>query len=374
MLVEVKGVNFDNQGAGMMMLAVQERLGARHDFAAVANDDYAQRAPFGVRQLLRKAGPVPLGPFTARVPARLRRRVGLVLDREIGAVLDASGFAHGDQWGAAKTRERLFAALDRRRKAGVPVVLLPQALGPFDQPDVRDAFARVVDEADLIFIRDAVSARYVNEAFGERPNLRRSPDFTIGLGGLADARHAGLAGRPAIVPNHMVVRGAGASERSHYLDLLAAGVTAATRHFGAPFIALHDAVQDAPVADALIERTGPIERVSELRPRVMKALLGRSAIVIGSRFHALIAALAHGTPVVAFGWSHKYAELLADFGCSESLLRTGESSPADVTALVDRIAAEHDERRNRLKAAATRLTGQVDAMWNAVETVLEGAR
>ncbi|WP_156680251.1 polysaccharide pyruvyl transferase family protein [Sphingomonas profundi] len=374
MTIEVKGINFSNQGAGMMLLAVQQRLGSRFDLAVPAQGDYALRAPFGMKQILRRAGPLNLAPFVRATPARIRQRIGLVAEREIGGVLDASGFAYGDQWGAAKVRERLFAALDRRRRSRSPVILLPQALGPFTKPDLRQAFGRVVDEASLIFVRDEVSAGYLAETYGERPNIRRCPDFTIGLSGLADPRYAAYAGRPALVPNHMVVRDATPAERDRYVDLLAAGAReAGAQGFGDPFLALHDPVQDAAIADALAERLGRVERLGELRPQVMKAILGHASLVIGSRFHALVGALSHGTPVVAFGWSHKYAELLGDFGCPEALV-ANDADPATVIALVRRIAAEREARAAALSARAAALAAQVESMWSAVATELETAR
>ncbi len=46
----------------------------------------------------------------------------------------------------------------------------------------------------------------------------------------------------------------------------------------------------------------------------MKAVIGKTACVIGSRFHALVAALSQGIPCMALSWSHKYRELLKPFG------------------------------------------------------------
>jgi polysaccharide pyruvyl transferase WcaK-like protein len=372
-LIEVKGINFSNQGAGMMLLAVMERLEQSGDFAVAAQGDYTLRAPFGLHQILRRAGPLNLRPVVNRIPARLRQRIGLVREGDIGAVLDASGFAYGDQWGAAKVSERLFAALDRRRKTSMPVIVLPQALGPFQDPALKKAFGRVIEEASLVFVRDAVSERYVREAYGARDTVRRCPDFTIGLSGLSDPRYDRFKGRTALVPNHMVIRNAAPAERDRYLDQLVAAANAATPVFGAPFLALHDAQQDAAIADALSERLGGVERLTELRPRVMKSILGHASLVIGSRFHALVGSLSHGTPVVAFGWSHKYAELLSDFGCPDTLVRTENSTAASVVDLVGRIADERTIRSATLRTHAAALTAQVDTMWADVAATLARA-
>lgn len=43
-------------------------------------------------------------------------------------------------------------------------------------------------------------------------------------------------------------------------------------------------------------------------------MIGECDLMLGSRFHALIAALSSGVPSVAIGWAHKYPELLGEFG------------------------------------------------------------
>ncbi|MEW9853604.1 polysaccharide pyruvyl transferase family protein [Novosphingobium rhizovicinum] len=369
-MIEIKGINFANHGAAMMLMSICERLGDVHRFAAVATGDYDTRAPYGLHQIVRRVGPISVARFVPWVPVRLRRRVGVVAECEIDGVLDASGFAYGDDWGAAKIHERLNAALERRKRTGMPVILLPQAMGSFEKPDVRAAFGHVIEHASLIYIRDSTSQAYVESAFGKHDKVRRCPDFTIGLQGLRDPRHARFIGRPAIVPNHMVVRNAGTAERKLYIDLLAASAEAARAAFGAPFIALHDAVQDAALAVELSKRLGSIEQVVEHRPQVMKGILGDSGIVVGSRFHALVGALSHGTPVVAFGWSHKYAELLSDFGCPEALVAVESGAEGQVRTLVEHIVADRSALSERLKDRAAVLKVQVATMWNEVATTL----
>ena len=55
-------------------------------------------------------------------------------------------------------------------------------------------------------------------------------------------------------------------------------------------------------------------------PFKLKSVLSDYLFVVGSRYHALVAALSNSTPVIALGWSHKYDELLADFEVSEFII------------------------------------------------------
>jgi len=51
----------------------------------------------------------------------------------------------------------------------------------------------------------------------------------------------------------------------------------------------------------------------EMPPEKIRELIGRSLLFIGSRFHAMIAALEKNIPVLILGWSHKYKEVLDMF-------------------------------------------------------------
>jgi colanic acid/amylovoran biosynthesis protein len=97
-------------------------------------------------------------------------------------------------------------------------------------------------------------------------------------------------------------------------------------------------------------------------PLALKGVLGAATIVVSSRYHALVSAMSQAVPVVATGWSHKYATLLDSFGCGEQLvdpraqvdlLRArlqvacdGPARAAMVATLRDRTAAQHEEVRS----------------------------
>lgn len=364
--IEVKGINFSNQGAGLMLLAIRDWAAAQTlpiTLSVEAMNDYDRRAAYGTRQILRRAAGVNIGGAVRMMPARLRRRIGLVTDADIDAVLDASGFAYGDYWGAAKIRTRLHPVL---RHEWRPLVLLPQALGPFENGDTRATFAPIVEKADLIFVRDRISLQHLESAFGRRDNVHLCPDFTIALAALHDERHAALAGRPAIVPNRMMLQGRSSAFRTLYLDLLAEAAIRADHRWGEPFILLHDVEQDRELAQSLLQRLGRTQVVADPRPQVVKGILAQAGIVIGSRFHALVGALSHGTPVIAFGWSHKYRELLNDFGCADHLVAVDDWAFATVADLIDRLAtSERDMTR------ADQYRSHIAAMWTKVGEVLK---
>ena len=52
----------------------------------------------------------------------------------------------------------------------------------------------------------------------------------------------------------------------------------------------------------------------EMTAEEIREYIGRSRVLIGSRFHAMIGALEKRVPVLLIGWSHKYKEVLDMFG------------------------------------------------------------
>jgi hypothetical protein len=72
-------------------------------------------------------------------------------------------------------------------------------------------------------------------------------------------------------------------------------------------------------------------------------------------------------PTLAFGWSHKYRELLADFGVADRLV-TPESDPeAAITGLLSDSAGD-----TRQKERLPELIDRVELMWERTIDALTG--
>ncbi len=123
MFIEIKGVQFVNKGAELMLHAILQIVGqkipqAKFVLKPGANNPYEKRAKLGLYQkICFSKFRIPFGMYCGKyIPKRFREYYGLVCHEEINVVLDASGFAFGDQWGAGIT---IAMAKERQKSVAI---------------------------------------------------------------------------------------------------------------------------------------------------------------------------------------------------------------------------------------------------------------
>ncbi|MBB3344862.1 polysaccharide pyruvyl transferase family protein [Luteimonas sp. RC10] len=328
---------------------------------------YGDRHTYGLYQKIwfERRGMQKLGYVMDRlIPQPLKRAYGLVADREIDVVLDASGFAYSDQWGpfypgfTAKSSE-----VWKRR--GCKFILLPQAFGPFRNPKVAHSMRQVFNNATAIYARDRQSQNHVRSIYAGE--VRVSPDFT----NLLDPREGRsdlLVAPVAIIPNARMIDKV-KDGASGYLDFLAS----VSRNLGPDkaFFLIHEGVDDLRVAERVNSGLAqPLKIVSHEDPLVLKWILSKCEMVVGSRFHALISALSQGVPTYACGWSHKYEELFSDYEVPECLIDL--SNPGLSANLISDAYHSNGLHEIRVKLSDTKLQMKRKSiqLWQEITTLV----
>ena len=390
--VEVLGPWLMNKGDELMLRAVHERLGDRATLAVstdlkadgiaglpelprIAWAPTAQdvRETVAARSLARAASNVKRAVAMPLTPRKLLLRKGLCPGRAVRAMLDCSGFAYGDQWNAERVvrRTRYFADLRRR---GVKLVMLPQALGPFEKPDVREATQAMFACFDFVYAREAESLRHVLGCGVPAEKAAAVPDVSHLLTGPAPgpADAAAWAGRVAIVPNARMTDRTDPAVAGRYLDFLALSIAAVRERNLEPVILLHETNDDALLAE-LLERVPEKPRVVDEDGLTTKGILKCCYANIGSRYHSLVSSLSSATPTLGTSWAHKYDELFEEYGCAELLI----SPSLDDDDLRERMNAflwdgTNAALRESLRAPAEAQADKVRAMWDHVEELIGG--
>jgi colanic acid/amylovoran biosynthesis protein len=378
MNVEILGVDPANRGASLMFEAIRHQIDAR-----IVNVNYAMalrpddRRNLGVWGAFSRAAGKRnrfLRAVGEHLPRFTLRRFGIVPERDIDVVLDSSGFAYGDFWGPEKMASRMARHIAAWRRSGKKVIFLPQAWGPFENPRFRPLLNEIFANADLVFARDEASLRYLKAAVGTPQSLHLAPDFTNLLKAGLPPHLKQYAGRSFIIPNAKLIEAGGEKLREQYLSFLVAAARAANAARQRPAFLIHEGAGDLALATEANARLGnPIEILSGLSALHTKAVIGHAGALVSSRFHGLVSALSAGVPSLACGWSHKYSELLNDYGCPENVVDVGSERDVDARLKTFFETALSGSLRERIRIAGEQQLARSGAMWDKVFEVLGAA-
>ncbi len=371
MLLEIKGVQFVNKGAELMLHAALQKIGGELPDAEYAivpdrlNTPWSKITALGCRQKiwLRKYR-LQWGYLANFIPMNVLGMYGLVSDSEIDVVLDASGLAYTDKWGTGPALNTA-RAIRKWKKQGTKVVLLPQAFGPFTSERLVGAMRVILDSADLVFARDQVSYRHLVDIAGRSSHIRMAPDFTNLVQGVVPADKKRLSGKICIIPNYRMIDKTTDEQARRYIPLVLSMIDTFCKAGHEPYLLIHEGGQDLELGNEIIRRSGrSLELIRETHPLAVKGIIGISRAVVSSRFHGLISALSQGVPALGTGWSHKYEMLFSDYGFPEGLVDLG-SAPSDLANLTRPLLddAETSALGRRLSMAAEAQKALAEAMW-----------
>lgn len=383
MLIEIRKAEFVNKGAALMLYASLQKMKEAYPDASFVMAPTHNRsvAPFSKRcelGLLQKAWLIKYGIQWGRlaeiVPRKLREAYGVVLDKEIDIVIDASGFSYSDQMDLDNTRV-IAKASKKWRKQGTRVILLPQAMGPFKSAKIKKLINIVAENVDLMFPRDPISYKYLTEAVGERKNISMAPDFTNLVEGIIpDYFDPDIYGF-CIVPNYRMIEKTTNEQSEAYIPFM---INAAKYLFEIgqkPFLLIHEGEKDTTLARKISDGVrGKLPIIQEPNPLKIKGILGASYGVLSSRYHGLISALSQGVPALGTGWSHKYKMLFHDYGFDEgllSILDREKELQKKIAIVVD--PENHKEIQSKLNSKSNIIKKLSQDMWVRVFKVLQSS-
>jgi colanic acid/amylovoran biosynthesis protein len=266
----------------------------------------------------------------------------------------------------------------------VPVIRLSQAMGPFRNPLNRLSAQWVTRRSLHTFARGRLTADFMRQLTVPPGTWSVSPDVAFAyrsdysLTAENDDRVTKLTEHLtqvradgtdiiALVPSSLVNRKV-ASAGGDYVALLHRLIRDLHRR-GTYVLVMPNATR----AGVAASRNNDISVVNQLRDRILthpdgidpdavsyvdfdvntasiRSLAEQCTLLITSRFHAMVAALALGVPPLVMGWSHKYEEVLEMFGCQSHSIDFSEAEQR-LLPMVEGLLAEHDTVRERILAA-----------------------
>jgi polysaccharide pyruvyl transferase WcaK-like protein len=217
---------------------------------------------------------------------------------------------------------------------GVPTVKAAQALGPFDNYVNRLLAKRVLPGLAMVCARGAATRRHL-DSLGvtnvvDVSDLAFSLDEASQMPEEVQSQLSLISGEYITVMPSSVVKGIYEKTHRNYVDAVENLVRGLRKETGLSVVIVPHSyrvghgegrMNDGPVCRAVSERftddSGVVGIDTDLTAGELRHIVAQGSVLVTSRFHAMISGLATATPTVVVGWSHKYREVLSDFGLED---------------------------------------------------------
>lgn len=235
---------------------------------------------------------------------------------------------------------------------GVPTVKAAQAMGSFNSQPNRLLSKLVLPRLAAICARGARTRQHLDSL--QLHNVTDVADLAFSLEESATLPASVAAKIPPhnqpfiVVMPSAVVRGLFESSGGDYVSAVAALIVSLRAETQCPVVVVPHSyrtgqgegrMNDGPVCREVVatcsDDSGVIGIDEDLSAGELRRIVSLSEVMVTSRFHAMISGLATATPTVVVGWSHKYKEVLDDFGLTDFGMDSAElSHPESIVAKV----------------------------------------
>ena len=251
---------------------------------------------------------------------------------------------------------------------GVPTVKAAQALGPFTQRTTKLAAHLVLPRLQAICARGARTREHLDSL--HLSNVFDVADLAFSLDEAGElpneVRHQiSAAGDDfVVVMPSSVVKGLYEKNSGKYAEAMAELVGQIRSHTKKGVVIVPHSyrshhpegrMNDGPVCRevaALCAHDPLVVGIdADLTARELRRIVNLGSVLVTSRFHAMISGLSTCTPTVVIGWSHKYREVLDDFGLAEMGFDSSAlSAPGKLAASVADMLERRDEIATQIRA------------------------
>lgn len=286
---------------------------------------------------------------------------------ESEALLDLCGIAFVDGRGLPLLAYNVACCLPAFA-VRTPVIKLSQALGPFESFINRMAALFTLRRCKKVIARGDTSGAFLAGLGIDSVTL---PDTSFSLNvpvadreaAIKSFRELGLVEKPIILsPSRVVANLCEKGGIDFYLQMTGFIEKMALR--GETVVLLPHSLaagsgknNDVIVCEKIkanLPKTLSIHSIYDIHDPVrLRAMIGQARLLIGCRFHSVVAALAMGVPPVVIGWSHKYREMVAPLGIGDEwTINYSVFTTEKLVALVNKLMENEDYLRATI---ATRL-------------------
>lgn len=376
MLIEIKGVQFVNKGAELMLHAIIEKIkvlwpDAQYCLVPDSNSPYLSRAKVGAFQKLNfRKNVVDLNGIFYLLPKLIRNyfknKWGIVTEADVDMILDASGFKYGDQWSTTILKQVGIEASRFNRK-NKHYVFMPQALGPFSSSNNQKAAKKAFEAASIVFAREKESLNFAISCTSNG-NIIQAPDFTNLLLPESITISSELKGGVAIIPNSKMLgsKNSNLEWKKNYIKIILYIINTAIDRGEYVFLLNHEGIEDKAICQQINSLLAqPLKIIEPDSSLEVKAIITHSKAIFCSRYHGCVSALSNGVPCIATSWSHKYEQLFLEYEVSQ-LLIPATIDKQSANNLINYVIDEREKIKNILLPNISKFKQNSKNMWEHI--------
>lgn len=272
----------------------------------------------------------------------------------------------------------------------IPVIKVAQAMGPFNNFLNRIAAKIILPRLAMIVARGKTTADYLAEL--RLKNVKRYSDVAFSLV-IAHEKQTLIPG--CQMPEGKYLVGFSPSQvvwklckkkDVDYLGILKRSVERQIEEGNTCIIFPHSARagskkthnNDLPLIKIFAEMLPKSPKIKiveeELSAGALRLLIGKLDLLVASRFHAIVSAMATGVPVVVIGWSHKYAEVLAPFKLDEFVVSYEMLSDDEVKNKINMIVLSRKDLSIKIAEISAMIVKDNEMFFNEVLEIGKGGQ
>ncbi|OAS17176.1 polysaccharide pyruvyl transferase family protein [Paenibacillus oryzisoli] len=263
---------------------------------------------------------------------------------------------------------------------GKPVVIYSQSIGPFYNTYMQKLAKEILDKVDHIFLREAVSMRWLEKIGCKNKNVMLVPDSAFSMGEVSSPRIDSLM--EDIKASHegpiigFTVRDWNFPEvtdtqayRSKYIASIRHAIQFIHQRYKGKVLLMPQVLGPNDFNDdRIISRevlAGIDARIAELlsfdfHPRELKYLYSKMDMFVGTRMHSNIFALSNHIPTVAINYEHKTRGIMEMLGLHDYVVDISDIEQQSFIRMIDRCWQNRQELRDKLASEIPSVVEQAE--------------
>lgn len=372
MRIQIDGTNTQNKGAELMLYAILEQIQKKDPNAEIVinsiNADCKRiKTNLNINKPLRLEYAKYIWSLLLHMHLPYTYFSGFYPDKGIDILLDGSGFKLGDQWERKSDYLNMLENYYKKlKRCGTKIVLLPQALGPFNSDSGKKSAEILNKYADIIIAREEFSRKNLIDANISAEKILQYPDFTNTVKGIFPDNYS-TAGKVCIIPNKKMITHS-TLKAGDYLKSLCEMIEEMQKMGKEVFLLNHEGDEDLKICHLINKQfNNQLFIANNLDAKQIKAVIGRSFMVFSSRYHGVASALNQSVPCLASSWSFKYQLLFNDFGLTDQIIDLNGNKSDWINKIHSYLDSSYNKQmRLFLESKNTSISKTTVDMWNEI--------